>query len=363
MSKHICIVAGDMSGDTHAAAVSTALKKADNQVIISALGGTRLAVAADDFLGNIVELNAFGFFAPVKLFFTLRRIFNTVLLKHWSAVNPDAVILVDYYGFNIHVARAAHERNIPVYYYISPQVWASRPGRIAQLKKYVTRMLVILPFEKALYESHGIPVTCMGHPLLDSIPLPDSLPTDPPVIGLFPGSRRSYFMRHVPILLAATELIKQHIPNAKFMFFVVPSLVNQCQKLPFPVISEDGEFIERRKLTVAITTSGTVSLENTLLGIPMVVLYRLSWFNYVIARMLVKIPYITMANILAQREIVPEYIQRRATPENIADGVITLLSDGKALSRSRESLLTVRQQLGQPGVSVRVAQLIVENIS
>lgn len=362
MSKHICIVAGDMSGDEHASAVAAALKAADATVTISALGGVRLQSAADTFLGNIVDLNAFGFFAPVKLYSTLRRLFKTVLLKQWDILKPDVVMLVDYYGFNVYVARAAHARGIPVYYYISPQVWASRPGRIKQLKKYVTRMLVILPFEKALYESHGVPVTFVGHPILDKLPPPADALSHPPVIGIFPGSRRSYFNRHVPMLLAAIERIRHEIPDASFVFFVVPSLAGRCQDIPFKVVTDDPGFVERKKLTMAITTSGTVSLENAVLGIPMLVMYRLSWFNYILARLLVNIKYITMANILAGREIVPEYIQHRAHPAAIAEAAARLLRNSAALRQSREQLLAVRQQLGQPGAAVRAAKIILENI-
>ncbi|MGA2090701.1 MAG: lipid-A-disaccharide synthase [Endomicrobiales bacterium] len=361
MSKHICIVAGDMSGDEHAAAVVAALKTADPGVTISALGGARLQGVVDKFLGNIVDLNAFGFFSPFTLFFTLRRLFKNVLLASWDITKPDAVMLVDYYGFNIHVARAAHARGIDVYYYVSPQVWASRPHRIGQLKKYVTRMLVILPFEKVLYEAHGVPVTFVGHPLVDRIPRTDNFSLHPPVIGLFAGSRRTYFNRHLPILRETMRLISQEIPEASFVFFVVPSLRSQSQSLPFKVVSEDPGFIERRKITMAITTSGTVSLENTLLGIPMIVMYRLSWFNYILARILVNIKYIAMANILAGREIVPEFIQARATPASIARAAVDLVRNDSALMAMREQLLDIGRQLGQSGVASRVANVLLEN--
>ena len=360
MKTHVCIVAGDLSGDEHAAAVAKALKQSPGKVTITALGGSCLQSIADCFLGNIVDLNVFGFFAPFKALGTLRRMLK-LLRARWDECRPDVVMLVDYYGFNIHVARAAYRRGIPVYYYISPQVWASRPGRIARLKRYVTRMLVILPFEEQLYASHGVPATFVGHPLLDRLPAAEASPVKPPVVGIFPGSRRSYFKRHMPILLEAAARIRREVPGVSFVFFVVPSLATSCVNLPGTVVTIDPGFEQRRKISLAVTTSGTVSVENALLGIPMLVMYRLSWFNYLIARLLVNVRYITMANILAGREIVPEFIQGRARPELIAAAAIDLLQNPTALSRAGEDVRGVRRMLGEPGVAGRVARIILES--
>lgn len=364
MKRHICVVAGDVSGEAHAADVVRSLKKRDQNIIVSAVGGERLRAVADRFLADIVHLHGFGFFAPFRLFLVLWRIFRRVLLRHWDAERPDVVLLVDYYGFNIHVARAAHARGIPVLYYVSPQVWASRPGRIRALKKYVTRMLVILPFEENMYAREGVPVTFVGNPLLDRVSAAAEPSFERPHIGLFPGSRSSVCRRHIPLLMSTAALIHAEIPDAVFSFFVPSGMAALCAgaTVPYRVITDDLLMKERGRLAMAITTSGTVSVENALLGIPMAVMYRLSWFNYVIARLLVTVRHITMVNILARREIVPEFIQIRARPSLIARYVVSLLKDRVRWQAVRDQLFEVRAQLGVPGVSDRVARIILETI-
>jgi lipid-A-disaccharide synthase len=357
--KRIFISAGDISGDIHAADLARALKEQEADLRIAALGGPQLMTVADTFLADLTSLSAFGFFDPVKQYFRLKEIFEKQLMREFDLNRPDRVILVDYYGFNIHVAKEAYRRQIPVYYYISPQVWASRAGRIGQLKKYVKKMLVILPFEEEMYYKAGLDAVFVGHPLIDriSVPVADSgTISDKITIGLFPGSRPSYFRKHLPVMLAAAQLIKSELA-CEFKIFTLPSLASSITVDGFKVVTEKG-YDERRTLTAAITTSGTVSLENTLLGIPMVVMYRLSAFNYFLARHLVKVRYITMANILGNREIVPELIQDRATPELIAAETLKLLRDNERREAQKKELASFRKILGAPGVAARAAALI-----
>lgn len=351
--KEIFVVAGDLSGDMHAARLVDALRRRD-KVRVRSLGGPNLAAASDAFLANIVSKSAFGFWQPVKQYFSMKRIFTDVMLKSWDESAPDVVVVVDFYGFNIHVAQAAHERGIPVFYYVSPQVWASRAGRVQRLKRFVTKMLVILPFEEKLYRDAGVPAVFVGHPLIDAIPAP-SLVSDHQrsVIGLFPGSRGNIFARHLPILLETARIVrKTHDVDFRLFCPAPDELPAQIEGIP---VFAGTDMAARAALSLALTTSGTVSLENALLGIPMIVFYRLSGFNYRLAKLIVKIPYITMANILAGKMIVPELLQDDAAPASLAAAVIDHLDHPVKRSAMRSELLKLRAQLGTPGVSDRAA--------
>ena len=356
MPMNIFISAGDPSGDIHAANLAQALKVQCPAARITALGGDRIKEVADTFIADIVGFSGFGFFKPFQLYFSLKKIFKDIS-NRWDTERPEKVILVDYYGFNIHLAEEARRRDIPVFYYVSPQVWASRPGRIRRLAKVVTKMLVILPFEEKLYRDAGVDAVFVGNPLIDMVPDPEERSAgSKPVIGLFPGSRPSVLKKHLPVLFAAAEIIRK-TEEVDIRVFALPSARGELSGIPYPVIIE-ADYKERQKLVLAITTSGTVSLENALLGIPMVVMYRLSSFNYFLARLLVRIKFITMVNIMAGRAVVPELIQNDATPENIARRALTLLQNADQRELVRKELLSFRHKLGAPGVSARTAAII-----
>ncbi|MCX5781177.1 MAG: lipid-A-disaccharide synthase [Elusimicrobia bacterium] len=358
MAKNIFISAGDISGDFHAANLSKSIKKIDPKIIITSLGGRNLEQVSDNFLQDICCLSAFGFTAPFKHYFFLRKVFNKIK-NIWKNNKPDKVILVDFYGFNIHIAEYACRNKIPAYYYISPQVWASRRSRINKLAKYVKKMLVILPFEEEVYKETGLDTVFVGHPLIDIIDqnLISKQSNKETIIGFFPGSRKSVIERHLPILEKTAKIIKSKI-NAKFKIFLNNSPQNVI-KSDFQIVNSDN-YLERAKLTFAITTSGTVSLENALLGIPMVVFYKVSWFNYWVAKLLVKVKYITMANILLGGELIPEFIQSRADPQIISEKVISMINDSEMMSKTKNELLGLRKILGNPGVSDRAAKIILE---
>lgn len=358
MANKIFIVAGDLSGDIHAARLVEELRRLDPGCRVSALGGENLERVSDEFLANLVSMSAFGFWEPARQYFRLKNIFSEKLLASWDAARPDKVILVDFYGFNIHVAREAFRRKIPVHYYISPQVWATRPHRVRELAKYVRKMLVILPFEEEIYRKAGLDATFVGHPLIDMVPEPSPAPAGKPVIGIFPGSRPSVFVKHLPILKEAAKILSEKAA-VDFRLFTLKPLEKQCAGLPFPVVTEGG-YEQRKDLTLAITTSGTVSLELALMGIPMIVMYRLSRFNYFLARLLIRVPYITMANILAGELVVPELVQNDAAPEKIAAAALEYLKDPARLASQREKLVELRAMLGEPGAAARAANIIME---
>ena len=346
--RHILIVAGDLSADRHAADLVQTLRRREPGLKVTARGGPSLKACADAFVYPLVGLGGFGFWEPVlkiPQLWKVRRMVINILTKD----RPDLVIPVDYYGFNIHVARVAHARRIPVLYYISPQVWASRPGRIQKLRAAVDRMLVIFPFEKDIYQKADVPVTFVGHPLVDKIPA-TTLSFGPKRMGLMPGSRTGVIARHLPLLGEAAELLKKDFPNLECLLFrpaeMEPSIYQSfAARFPWIQIVSDPDYKVRQTLTLAITVSGTSSLENMLMGLPMVVMYRLSALTFEIAKRLIRVPFIGIPNILAGRAVVPERIQGQATPQELSRAAVALLRDEKSWSTMRSDLLALREGL------------------
>jgi lipid-A-disaccharide synthase len=357
--RNILIVAGDLSGDLHAANLAKAIKKLAPETKIYALGGPRLKEAADEFMEDLVKLGTFGFFQPVKQFFRLLGIFIR-LKKTMRSVGFERTIVVDYYGFNIHVAAFSKKLGVKTFYFISPQVWATRKGRIKKIRAAVDKMLVILPFEEKLYRDAGVPVEFVGHPLIDMVPRPPAgesgVGHNKPLIGFFPGSRASVFKKHLPILCEAAGIIRSELDCECKLFLASNDLLKDKDCGIATVVESD--YKERARISFAISTSGTVSLENALMGVPMVVIYKLSRLNYFVARLLIQIRYITMANILADKALVPELVQDDCTPEKIAKKTLEMLKDKDYLCYLRAQLLDMRKLLGAPCVSERAAEII-----
>lgn len=367
----VFFVAGDLSGDAHAARVARAIKEKDPRTEILAVGGPALEKTADRFLLNLVEQSVVGFLEPLKkvpwFFRVLKETIRPILAKE----KPDVVVPVDFFGFNRHVAQAGKEAAARVLYFISPQVWASRPGRVAALKKHVDRMLVIFPFEKEVYEKSGVPVTFVGHPLLDHLP---EVPIDAaghvePLIGLLPGSRAGEVRRHLPLFLETADLLSRRSPGLRFVLFAARSLSNDFydsllgrdRQRPYLLeIVRDENYEWRRGVDVALTVSGTATLENALLGLPMAVVYKMSWPTYWLARALIRVDRISMPNLLAKKDLVPEFIQREATPARLAAFVKQMMDRPAERRAMRRELLSLKALLGGAGAASRAADEILE---
>lgn len=365
----IFFVAGDPSGDERAAQVARELKSRRSDIEVVALGGPALEKVADRFLGSLVSETVMGFWEPLRKVPRFLKILDEVVRPALRDLSPDVVVPTDFYGFNRYVAQAARGAGRRVVYFVSPQVWASRPGRIQTLKKYVDRMMVLFPFEEALYRKAGVPVTLVGHPLLDLLPEP--LAHAPlrvePVVGLLPGSRPSEVRRHLPLFLKTADRLAQRRTGLRFVLFAAPTLPNDFYdallgpEIRRPYLLElvrDENYQWRSGLDFALTCSGTATLENALLGIPMAVVYKTSWVTYALARALVRVKHIAMPNLLAGREIVPEFVQHRATPEILADAAWSFLNDGARRRHTRQDLLALRVSLGGPGASQRAADVL-----
>lgn len=364
--RTILIVAGDPSGDVHGADLIRALKIAKPSLKTAAVGGVLMRQETDEFLEDLASLGVAGFLEPVRRlphFWNLYRRLKKYLFCH----RPDAVICIDFYGFNRWVLEAARQAQIPAYYYVSPQVWASRPGRIHALRRLVRRMFVIFPFEEKIYRDAKVPVTFVGHPLLDRLPEPNErgdIP-EPLKIGLLPGSRASEISRHLPLFLEALELLRKDHPSLTAYVFAAPSLMDSCYSDAVRCgvrLVREPDYAMRARLDLALSSSGTATLENALLGVPMIVIYRMSRPTYWIARGLIRVPYISMVNLLAGRALVPELIQQAATPERVAQAALNLLRDPQKLGRLRRELLSLRGMLGSPGAAARTAKTILQEL-
>jgi len=362
--EHILIVSGDPSSDRHGASLIEELKSKRPDLRVSALGGSYLRQKADTFLYPLVGVGGFGFWEPVMKLPQLWKAMATIKTL-FKSDRPDLVVLMDYYGFNVHAARQAHSAGIPVAYYISPQVWASRPARIGKLAKVIDKMFVIFPFEEDLYKKAGVPVRFVGHPLIEKMPAPTG-ESFGPTLGLLPGSRRSTALRHLPILVQTAQKLHQEFPDARCYLFRPEEIEEEFYKpfltgAPWIKLLTDPDYETRKTLWLTIGVSGTAALENMLLGIPMIIMYKLSQVTYRIAKALIRVPYVGIPNLLANRLVVPELLQDEATPERLAEAARPFLSTSKKRAETRQALLALRSTLAAGG-SAKAAEAILEMI-
>ncbi len=328
-----------------------------------------------DLIAHVRDLAVVGILEVVKHLPQIHRVFRQIVTG-LDARRPDAAVLVDYPDFNLRLARELKRRGIPVLYYVSPQVWAWKRGRIQAIRDSVTRMLVIFPFEEAIYRSEGVPVSYVGHPLVDLVrPAPDraaflaGVGLDPrkPVVALLPGSRRGEVAHNLPVLAAAVRLMHGERPDLQFLLAVAPlldpeRLMGELAGLPVrPVHDETHAAVGAADL--ALVASGTATMETALLGTPMVVVYRISRLSYALGRPFVRVPHYAMVNIIAERQVVPELIQEAFTPGRVAAEALSLLTDAARRARMASDLAEVRERLGGGGASDRAAALVAEALS
>jgi lipid-A-disaccharide synthase len=359
----LAIVAGEASGDLHAAEVVRELKRLDPALQTFGIGGDLLAGEGMRVLHHAREMGIVGLFNVLRNLRMFRRIFNE-LVETIARERPDAVILVDYPDFNLRLARRCKAMKIRVIYYISPQVWAWRRRRVEQVKRYVDRMLVIFPFEEDFYRQHNVPVTYVGHPLIDELRgAPASLPAGQRAtlhIALMPGSRRHEIEALLPPMLEAVSILKREREVDAFVI-QAPTIASaqllaimQREGIYVRVVPHDrGEALS--EADVALSSSGTATLESAIVGTPVVVMYRLSAATHWLARRLVKLPNFSLVNIVAGKRVVPELLQHDVNGARIAVEVRTLLEQR---DRVRGDLADVRKKLGAPGASRRAAEAI-----
>jgi len=363
--SRIFLSAGESSGDMHGANLIRALLGEAPEVVCEGLGGPRMAAAGMELRCDLAGRAIMGFAEVVKSFPYIRRVFLDTV-AHLERTRPDCLVTIDYPGFNMRLAERAKAMGIPVAYYISPQVWAWKKKRIFRIARSVDKMLVILPFEEAMYREIGVDCIYVGHPLLDQTQAASltGLFKNGMVIGILPGSRDQEIRRLLGVMIEVAEGIRKAHPEARFVAPCVDETrERQIRALAgrFPLETVVGKAYE--VLTAArfcLVASGTATLETALFGVPMAILYKTAPLNYWIARRLVEIEYIGLANILAGRGIVPEFIQDDARAERILPVALELIDDTPRRAAMLRDLAEVRAKLGEPGASARAASEILK---
>jgi lipid-A-disaccharide synthase len=366
----ILIIAGERSGDLHGAGLVRELLKLEPGLSFFGIGGPRMREAGVETEFDISQMAIIGFLEVVKRLPFIRNAIRRIetLIDDRK---PSLVILIDYPGFNLKIAKIAHDKGIRVLYYISPQVWAWGEKRIPKIAQLVDHMAVILEFERELYRNHNVSVTFVGHPLLEVIHISLSreeflqkydLDGKAPILALFPGSREQEIHRLLPEMMKSAQYFVRMNPGSQVALSVSENLpleiYDKCPSgIPARMVRDTYELMKYS--TVMMVASGTATLESAIIGTPFVLVYRVSPLNYMVAKRLVKVKNICLANIVAGREVVPEFVQRDFNPKRVADMLHKFLHD----SGSREELLEgfddIRRKLGTAGANARVAELAV----
>jgi len=364
----LAVVAGEASGDLHAAEVVRELKALAPALETFGIGGDLLAAEGMRLLHHAREMGIVGLFNVLRQYGKFRRIFDD-MVDALSVEKPDGVMLVDYPGFNLRLARKCKELGLRVVYYISPQVWAWRQGRVKEIEEVVDRMIVLFPFEEEFYARHRVPVTYAGHPLIDElagVERGDGPPGEPLRIALLPGSRKHEVKTLLPPMLDAVALLQTE--RAVDAWIVRAPTIAAAELLDLMgtsgvivrIESHGAESIAAAD--VALSSSGTATLECAVVGTPVVVMYRLSRATHWIARRVVKVPHFSLVNIVAGKKVVPELIQHDVNGHRIAAEVREMSAPAKHAELRRE-LAAVRDKLGGPGASRRAAEAIMRTIN
>ncbi len=364
--REILFVAGEASGDLHAAGVARALVDMGAPFTLTGIGGDAMRDAGVELVAHVEKLAVMGFIEVLKHVPLHYRLANE-LRRRIRSGSVAVVVLIDYPGFNMKIAAAARAAGVPVLYYITPQVWAWGAKRLRELARTITKAAVSLPFEEALLRQHGIDATFVGHPLLDRArTLPDrataraalGVGADEKLLALFPGSRGQEIARHLdPFVETARELQRRH-PSLKVIVSAAPHVSIPAERCPFPLV-HSASFTVLRAADAAMCKSGTTTLEAAVAGCPLVVAYRTSAITYAAARRLVRIPYIGLVNVVAGREVAPEFVQDALVPSRVADALSDLLEPTHPRRLAMiDDLRRVRESLGAAGAAERVANMI-----
>jgi lipid-A-disaccharide synthase len=369
--KTIMIVAGEASGDLHGSNLVRAMRDRDPSLVFYGVGGVRLEAAGVQLIAHAADMAVVGLtevISKLRMILGVMRRLKTFLKTR----RPDLLILIDYPDFNLPLAKAAKKKGIKVFYYISPQVWAWRKGRIDQIRRTVDKMAVILPFEADLYHQAQVDATFVGHPLLDAVKtrygrkeamarfgLRDGHKT----IGLLPGSRRGEVEKLLPIMLQTAQLLKSRMAHIQFILPLAdtlePAFVSAIlHAYDVDVTAIAGEIYDVIAVAdVAIVASGTATLETALLETPMIIIYKISPLSYLLGRIFVHVDHIGLVNIIAGKTVAPEFIQHEAAPERLAETLCNMMGDEERMASIKTDLSKIKDKLGKPGAAERAAAL------
>jgi lipid-A-disaccharide synthase len=373
VAKRLYFVAGEASGDEHGAALLRLLRALAPKWEFHGRGGPLMKQIAGDAFTDWVEAAAVvGLWEVVKRYGYFRQQFDATQ-REIATINPDAVVLIDYPGFNLRLARALRKTSprLKIIYYISPQVWAWNRGRIRQMARFLDLMLCIFPFEADLYNQSGLRTIFVGHPMIETLAKRRTgEPRDPDLIGLFPGSRSREVKKIFPVMLgAAGEIVAQRRQTRFEAAAASETLAREIQNLlrnsslraRVDVRARDASGIMQRA-GAGMVASGTATLEAAYFRLPFVLVYKVSWPTYFAARLVMKTNYLGMPNVLAGREIVPEFLQHEARPKAIARSVLQLMSDPTARDKMISGFDAIIEKLGETGASAKAARAITDEL-
>jgi len=359
------IIAGEASADRLAADVIRELKRWGPEWKFWGAGGPELRREGCETLYDIHQLALTGFGEVLKHIRFFREVMAT-FRREIRQRRPRAALLVDYPGLNMRLGPFLKELGIPVFYYVSPQVWAWRAKRVEKLAQFVRHMFVILPFEEEIYREVGVEVTFVGHPLLDRIREPLPRPSGDPQVAFLPGSRRNELERHLPVLEDLASLLHQLRPEIKCRLALLPELPLKLYQplLSHPNVMGFSSLPEALDgATTAVVASGTATLETALYGVPLVVIYKTHPLTYWLGKLLVQVEHLALPNLIAGDRLVPELIQHEADAPNLLLWALNYIDDAELYSSTRAELLSLRRKLGSPGAGHRVAQGIVRDLN
>ncbi len=369
---NLLIVAGEASGDLHAARMLEEIRRSYPSVQSFGLGGPELRSAGMDVIADSSDISVVGIVEAFKVIPRARQIFRQ-LLEEVDRRKPVSAVLVDFPEFNLRLARALRKRGVKIVYYISPQIWAWRRRRVRTIAKVIDVMLVVLPFEVDFYRQHEVEAIHVGHPLVDEVPSlvqvwdQSSTPDDPKRIALLPGSRSSEIRSNLPVMLQAAEEMARHmsievavIKASSIPLSTIKGFLEGCP-LSVKIVSE-ARFDELAGSHLALCASGTAALEVGLLTTPMIVVYRVHSWTFLLGRLLVRLPYISLVNLVLSRVAVPELLQNQAVPKRISDEATAILADRDRIDRMRRDLSELRARLGESGASARAAAQVIRTL-
>ncbi len=368
--KNILIICGEPSGEMHAAGLADALKRLNPEIKLSGIGSELLRSSGVEIFYDIKGLSVMGFFDVLKKiprFLTLKQL----ILDKISELKPDAIIFVDFSGFNLRLAKVINNA-IPTIYYVSPQVWASRPGRVKTIAKYIKKIIVLFKFEEEFYRKFKIKAEWTGHPLLDIVK--PTMPKDEllgnlklsntkTTLALFPGSRKEEIKRVLPVMLKSAIIIAKKI-DAQFVIAKAQQVEWDIYNTLIKDLGLEIKIVEGKPydcMNIAdfcLVCSGTATLETTIMQKPFCLVYKTSALNYLLYRPQIKLPYIGLVNIVAGRKIIPEFIQFNASPKKIADYSVKTLQDKTKLQNISNDLAKTSASLGTKGAASRAAKII-----
>ena len=372
----VMISCGEPSGDLYAGALAAEILKLEPSAAITGFGSERLRAAGASLVRDFKGLSVTGLTEAVRVIPRSWQNYRA-LLRSADGERPDVFVPIDFPDFNFFLARALHKRGIPIAYYISPQLWAWRRGRLRTMRRVADRVLVIFPFEQAFYEEAGVPATFVGHPLLELSPPPapreaflraHGLDPARPVIAMLPGSRRNELRTILPDLVRTAGIIAERLPAAQFVLARAPHLEDRLftplsdwpSAVAKPLVIEDATDAVLASADVAVVASGTVTIQAALHGCPMVVVYRVAPLTYTLGKPLLHVDTYAMVNLVAGRRVVPELIQDAFTPEATAAEALRVLTDASHAAAVRRDLAAVRAKLGSAGASRRAAEAVIE---